>query len=78
MSVKKRGRPALYNWNDCFDGEEHIFFQGQDFITSIDSFRALVHRTANAKAEGGPWKAETKIDRSQKSVMFRFVSFPRG
>ena len=78
MSSKKRGRPALYNWDECFDGEEHIFFRGRDFATSIDSFRALVHRTANAQAVGGPWKAETKIDRSQQSVMFRFINLPRG
>ena len=74
----KRGRPALYDWDSCFDGQIHVFFKGQDFHTSIESFRALVHRTASARAADGPWKAETSIDRQQQSVIFQFLNVPRG
>ena len=75
---KKRGRPALYDWESCFDGEIHVFYKGQDFFTSIESFRALVHRTANTRSTDGPWKAETEIDRRQESVIFKFWNSPRG
>lgn len=71
---KKRGRPALYDWDSCFDGQIHVFYKGQDFQTSIESFRALVHRTANTRNDGN-WKAETQINRKSdpQTVMFKFV-----
>lgn len=71
---RKRGRPAIYDWDSCFDGEIHRFFQGQDFTVTLESFRALVHRTASARIEGGPWKATTQIDRDNKSVAFTFYN----
>lgn len=67
---RRRGRPPKYNWDDLFDGEIHVFYQGTDFDTSPTSFRALVHRTAGARE--GDWKAETRIDKNAKSVLFKF------
>ncbi len=75
MSTKrKRGRPPLYDWDSLFDDQIHHYFKGADFQVSIESFRALVHRTASARIEGGPWKAETKIDKNAQSVSFRFFN----
>jgi hypothetical protein len=71
---RKKGRPPLYDWDSCFDGDVHIFYKGEDFDVDIESFRALVHRTANTRVEGGPWKAETRLDRNAKSVAFRFFN----
>jgi hypothetical protein len=42
------------------------------FQTSPTSFRALVHRTANARG----MKAETTINKYDKSVTFRFFEAP--
>lgn len=68
---RRRGRPPKYDWDSCFDGQIHVWYQGTDFDTSTTSFRALVHRTANAR-EGGSWRAETRIDKNNNSVIFRF------
>lgn len=67
---RRRGRPPKYNWDQCFDGEIHVFYQGTDFEVSPESFRALVHRTAAAR--DGDWKAETRVDKTANSVMFKF------
>lgn len=65
---KRRGRPPLYDWDRYFDGEIHILYQGTDFQVSPQSFRALVHRTANSRG----MKAETRLDKNANSVAFRF------
>lgn len=69
--TRKRGRPPIYDWDSLFDGQIHVYFQGQDFQVDPKSFRALVHRTASARL-GGPWKAETHLDLKGGSVSFRF------
>jgi hypothetical protein len=70
---RRRGRPPIYDWDSCFDGQIHVWHKGTDFNTSPQSFRALVHRTAAARTEGGPWKAETRIlDGNQ--VAFKFYN----
>ena len=71
---RKRGRPPKYDWEECFDGQIHVFYKGQDFDVSIESFRALVHRTASARSKGGPWKAETSISKNDQTVAFRFYN----
>lgn len=72
FTKKRRGRPPLYDWDSLFDEEIHVYYKGIDFQTNIESFRALVHRTASTRTEGGPWRTETRIDRNQQSVEFRF------
>lgn len=67
---RRRGRPPKYDWESCFDGQIHVWYQGTDFDVSPQSFRALVHRTAAAR--DGDWKAETRIDKNNNSVMFKF------
>ena len=73
---RRRGRPPKYSWDRFFDDQIHVLYQGEDFKSELDSFRALVHRTANARPrayEGaGPWKAHTQIDKDNKSVSFLF------
>lgn len=69
---RRRGRPPLYDWDSLFDEDIHVFYKDKDFNITIESFRALVHRTANARVEDGPWKAQTQIDKNSKSVAFRF------
>lgn len=67
----RRGRPPKYDWDKYFDGQRHVLHKGRDFDTRVESFRALVHRTANTRIERGPWKAETKI-LDNNTVAFRF------
>lgn len=65
---RHRGRPPKYDWDKYADGQTWVCHQGRDFDTSPISFRALVHRTANARG----LKAETTINKHSKSVTFRF------
>lgn len=67
---RRRGRPPKYDWDRYFDGEIHVLRQGVDFQISPTSFRALVHRTANAR---GNWRAETQINKNEGTVLFKFV-----
>lgn len=69
---RHRGRPPIYDWDKYADGQVWICKQGQDFDTSPVSFRALVHRTANARG----MKAETTINKRDQSVTFRFFEAP--
>lgn len=75
---RRRGRPPIYDWDSLFDGQIHVWHQGEDFKTSPVSFRALVHRTAAARSEGGPWKAETRIQAASAdrppAVLFKFYN----
>lgn len=65
---KRRGRPPKYDWELLGDGQLHVLYEGQDFETSCTSFRALVHRSANARG----LKADTRIDKNAHSVAFTF------
>jgi hypothetical protein len=58
----------LYDWDKFSDGQNWVCRRGEDFQTSPMSFRALVHRTANARG----MKAETQIDKNAQTVSFRF------
>lgn len=71
---RPKGRPPLYDWESCFDGEIHIFYKGEDFQVTLESFRALVHRTAGARIKDGPWKATTKLDKDANAVAFTFYN----
>jgi hypothetical protein len=70
--TRHRGRPPIYDWEKYGDGQTWVCRQGVDFETSPTSFRALVHRTANARG----MKAETTINKYDKSVTFRFTEAP--
>lgn len=67
---RHRGRPPIYDWDKYADGQNWVCKQGEDFETSPVSFRALVHRTANARG----MKAETTIDKDRNTVSFRFFN----
>jgi hypothetical protein len=75
---RRRGRPPMYDWDALFDGQIHVWYQGEDFKTSPVSFRALVHRTAATRSEDGPWKAETRIQSASAdrpaAVLFKFYN----
>jgi hypothetical protein len=69
---RHRGRPPIYDWDKFSDGQTWVCRQGQDFNITPVSFRALVHRTANARG----MKAETTINKRDQSVTFRFFEGP--
>lgn len=73
---RQRGRPPKYDWDPCFDGEARIWTRGVHFHTKPESFRALVHATATAREQDGPWRAQTQIDKETGRVMFRFYHPP--
>lgn len=54
--MKKRGRPAKYNWDQLLNGEEHRI-QTTDLPVTAENFRSLVHTTARRRGV----KATTKI-----------------
>lgn len=66
---RRRGRPPKYDWDAYFNGEINVLYQGVDFNVPLDSFRALVHRTANSRG----MKAHTQVDNNNKYVAFKFV-----
>lgn len=66
MPRRQRGRPPKHPWDKWGDGNIHSCEQGVDFHSEVFSFRALVHRSANARG----LKAETST--SGKRVTFRF------
>lgn len=67
LPKRHRGRPPKYDWDRYSDGRNYRCVQGVDFDTSPVSFRALVHRTADARG----LKAETRIDKAAGAVLFR-------
>jgi hypothetical protein len=69
LTKRQRGRPPKYDWDLWGDGQSWVCHEGTDFFTSTTSFRALVHRTANSRG----CKAETTIDKNNKSVSFRWI-----
>lgn len=65
--TRGRGRPALHDWDKYADGQLWVLYQGEDFHCELASFRALVHRTAQARG----MNKETSIDKNARSVSFR-------
>ena len=51
------GRPPKYNWDLWTNGENWVLTQGEDFDSTVHSFRTLVHRTRKVRG----LKARTHI-----------------
>lgn len=44
-----RGRKQLYNWDDLLNGEVWELREGEDFKTSMSSFRTQAHNAARQR-----------------------------
>lgn len=64
----RKGRPAIYPWDEWTDGQSRRLYRGQDFFATPVSFRTMVHR----KAHDVGLKAYVGINRADESVTIRF------
>lgn len=68
----KKGRPAIYPWDDWSDGNARRLRQGSDFTATLYSFRTMVHR----KARDLGMIAHTTINKADSSIEVWFE--PKG
>lgn len=69
----RRGRPPKYDWDAIADGQVHVLRKGRDFHTSAVSFRALCHRTKQARGMGLETTIQKATSDAEEAVIVRFI-----
>lgn len=68
LEVRKPGRPPIYPWETWTNGEQWEVTQGEDFQSSVRSFRVLLYVTARAR----DLRVTVRVARASNVVTFQF------